>query len=78
MKLIVEIIDAIDCRGGTPKDYGISCFLCEGASGRINITAHNNPYQIKTAIRLDDLAKRIKETVDGFYSSIETSSASAI
>lgn len=78
MKLIVEIIDAIDRRGATPKDYSISCFLCGGASGRINITAHNNPHQIKTAIRLDDLAKRIKETVDDFYSSIETSSASAI
>lgn len=78
MKLIVEIIDAIDRRGGTPRDYSISCFLAGGAGGSINITPHNNLHQIKTAIRLNDLAKQLEEAVNSFYSSIETSSASAI
>lgn len=78
MKLIVTITDLRDRKSGKPTDYGVTCHIGEGSDGLINLTAHDKPCQIKTAARLDDLAKRIKETVDEFYSSIETSSASAI
>lgn len=72
MNLIVKVTDVIDRKGGKPTDYGVACYIGEGSDGFINLTAHDKPDQIKTATRLNDLAKRIKDTVDKFYSGNST------
>lgn len=77
MKLIVEVTDTIDRIGGEPTDFRVSSYLNGNATQSIHLSDKNYPHQIKTAQRLDDLAKRIEDVVKEYYSSMETPSVSA-
>ena len=77
MKLIIEISDNIERIGGKPTDYRTSAYLMDDTSAAIRLSGKNKPCQIKTAQRLDDLAKQIQDVVREYYSSIDTPSVSA-
>lgn len=69
MKLNIEVTDNIGWEDGR-SPYTMRCSVLGNPDGRISVGGKGKVNPIETIIRLDDLARQIKDTVSKYYSTV--------
>lgn len=75
MKLSIEVTDNIGW-DDERSPYTVRCFASGNSGGSISVGGNDKVNPIETMTRLDELARRIKEVVSEYYSSIEIPTSS--